>query len=104
MRWMLAACVGCQPLAQEHEPCGGVDGPICMDGLDCVSTMLCAVGPCPGTCLTPCAGSPDCDSDETCAAPEGWDEEAPYCLATSTARAMVSSASAQGRVSSRSDR
>jgi hypothetical protein len=61
----------------EHEACGREAS--CATGLECVSTMLCTVGPCPGTCLAACEGSGDCGADEICAEPDGWDQR--YCLA-----------------------
>jgi hypothetical protein len=59
-----------------------MDGPSCVDGLDCVSTVLCTAGPCPGTCLAPCDEELDCSDGESCAAPEGWDEQERYCVSS----------------------
>lgn len=61
----------------EHEPCGR--DAACALGLDCVSTVQCTIGPCPGTCLSACADGGDCGDGERCAAPVGWDADATYC-------------------------
>jgi hypothetical protein len=64
----------------EHEPCGGIDADTrCTIGLECVSTVECAVGPCPGTCLAPCRTDDDCGPHEVCAVLAGWSEDRRYC-------------------------
>lgn len=69
-----ADLLGGHACAQEHEGCGGAEGPVCAGELVCVSEMLCAIGPCPGECEAPCATDDDCDGGDTCEgdADERW--------------------------------
>lgn len=62
----------------EHEPCGR--DAVCARGLDCVSTVLCTIGPCPGTCLAACDDGADCGDGELCEAPDGWSADEAYCV------------------------
>jgi hypothetical protein len=80
MRWLglgLAGAIGCG--AAEGEDCGR--DVACSDGLTCVSTVLCTVGPCPGTCRAGCDEDEDCETPQICATPWGWDEDGDrFCL------------------------
>jgi hypothetical protein len=95
MRWFCGALAGCATswcpqvvdpfdevttCSTEHEACGREA--TCAHGLDCVSTLLCTVGPCPGFCMTACDDEQDCGSDEYCGYPDGWDHR--YCLEISS--------------------
>jgi hypothetical protein len=75
---LVLAVTGCLG-ASEGEPCGRDVS--CVGPLVCVSTVVCAVGPCPGSCRAPCDDDQDCDPDRNCAAPDGWDPEGErFCM------------------------